>query len=475
MRDMKIRVKIRKAELNLEIDLQQQMTEGYECWKQEILQKARNVRDLKELRKLMYTLGDDFDWIESTGRWLEDAKPYEIVCVNLRLPGLEVLKDGTRPERYTLYGILAFSKAIIEKYDHLGDLERVITEKRNGHFYAWSTVGHGYVEKWPEYFPSTHSLEEFYNKVHVVFERGDHSLVLEYPKPTQIVLHKWFGNKFRVPHIIKTIRDSFVDQSLGTEFMEIEVPVITHDDLEKKLEIDWYGYAAAVIDLDQFIERAYKKLSFFQKLKHLFRKKDDPYHYLELLQIVIWNIAPKYQERYLRGLRKKLREAHEQGRIALDFSDPISRVLEKVEMLIDQTEFIQWQSFLDPKRYSKKIGIQKIEGISKVAIETVATGLSKILLKSLDDIGYPEKWSQNEKIKLAAFVGGGHVYRLLLSVLLILQKKFKFIPKLESIMEKLDKVFMSEKVEGEADQEEETEIETAKKEQKLKELEAASE
>ncbi|MHA1276074.1 MAG: hypothetical protein ACTSQI_16485 [Candidatus Helarchaeota archaeon] len=471
---MKIRVKIRKAELYLEINLQRKMTEGYESWKKEILQKARNVKDLKELRKLMYTLGDDFDWIESTGRWLEDAKPYEIICVNIRVPGLEVLKDGTRPERYTLYGILAFSKAIIEKYDHLGDLERVITERRNKLFYAWSTVGHGYVEKWPEYFPNTSSLEDFYNRVHVVFERGDHSLVLEYPKPTQVLLHKWFGNKLRVPHIIKMIRDSFVDQSLGTEFMEIEVPVITHEDLEQKLEIDWYGYAAAVIDLDQFIQRAYEKLSFIQKMKQLFRKNTDPYHYLELLQIVIWNIAPKYQEKYLRGLRKKLEEAYRQGRIEIDFTDLITRVLEKVNTLIDQTEFIQWQSFLDPKRYSKKIGLHKIEGISKVAVETVATGLSKILLKSLDDIAYPEKWSQNEKIKLAAFVGGGHIYRLLLSVLLILQKKFKFIPKLESIMEKLDKIFMSQNVEGETEQEE-SENEITRKEEKLKELETASE
>ncbi|MHA1651439.1 MAG: hypothetical protein ACTSYB_14715 [Candidatus Helarchaeota archaeon] len=472
---MKIRVKIRKGELPLEKNLQKRMTEEYESWKQEILAKARNIKDLKELRQFMYSLGDDFDWIESTGRWLERAKPYEIICVNIRVPGLETLKNGLRTERFTLYGILAFSKAIIDAYDHLGDLERVIVEKRDGHFYAWSTVGHGYVEKWPEYFPNTQSLEDFYKKVHVVFERGDHSLVLEYPKPTYTILHKWFNNKFRVPHLIKTIRDSFVDHSLGTEFIEIEVPVITHEDLEKKLDIDWYGYAAAVIDLDQFIQKAYKKLSFFQKIKQIFRKKDDPYYYLDCLQIVIWNIAPKYQEKYLRGIRKRLKAAYKEGKIDLDFWDPITKVLEKVEALIDQTEFIQWQSFLDPKRYSKKIGIRKIEGLSNVAIEAVATGLSKILLKSLDDIAYPEKYPQKEKIKLVGFVSGGHVYRLLLSIVLILQKRFKFIaPKLESLFEKLDKIFMSRRVD-EAGEEEEIQLADIEKEKKLKALEAASE
>ncbi|MFX1296087.1 MAG: hypothetical protein ACFFD2_14710 [Promethearchaeota archaeon] len=471
---MKVRVKIRKAELPLEKNLQKRMTKGYESWKGEILQKAHNVKDLKELRKLMYSLGDDFDWIESTGRWLECAKPYEIICINMRVPGLETLKDGTRTERYTLYGILAFSKGAIDKYDHPGDLERVILEKRNGHFYAWSTVGHGYVEKWPEYFPNTHSLSEFYKKVHVVFERGDHSLVLEYPKPTFAMLHKWFQNKFKIPHWMKTIRDNFVDHSLGLEFMEIEVPVITHEDLEQTLEIDWFGFAAAVIDLDQFIQRVYKKLSFWKKIKLIFRGKNNPYYYLDCLQTVIWSIAPKYQEKYLRGIRKKLKEAYNQGRIKLDFWAPITRVLNKVESLIEQTKFIQWQSFLDSKRYSKKIGIRTIEGLSRVAIETIATGLSKILLKSLDDIAYPEKYPQKEKIKLLIFMAGGHTYRLILSMILILQKRLKFLaPKFEGLIAKLDKMFMSRSV-AEAGEEEETELLKVGKEQKLKKFEESS-
>ena len=149
---MKIQVKIRKGEVPLEENLQKKMTKEYDSWKEGILDKARNLKDLKELRKLMYSLGEDFEWTESTGRWLTKAKPYEIICINIRVPGLE-----PQTERYSLYGILAFSKAIIKAYDHLGDLERVILEKRKGHFYAWSEVGHGYTEKWPEYFPDVQS------------------------------------------------------------------------------------------------------------------------------------------------------------------------------------------------------------------------------------------------------------------------------------------------------------------------------
>ncbi|NVM52783.1 MAG: hypothetical protein HWN66_03700 [Candidatus Helarchaeota archaeon] len=475
MRRMRVRVKIRKGELILEEDLQKKMTDQYQGWKEGILNKARNVKDLKELRKIMYSLGEDFDWIESTGRWLTDAKTYEIICVNIRVPGLEILKNGKRAERYTLYGILAFSKAMIESYDHLGDLERVIVEKRDGHFYAWSTVGHGYVEIWPEYFPNTNSLQEFYDKVHVMFERGDHSLVLDYPKPTFAMLHKWFKNWFKLPHWMKKIRDSFFDHAVGADFKVDEVPVITHDDLENKLDIDWNGFAAAVIELDELIQIAYKRLSFFQKIKKIFRKKNDPYYYLDCLQTVIWNIAPKYQEKYLRGIRKLLKEAYEQERIDIDFWEPITKVLTKVSELIDQTDFIQWQSFLDPKRYSKKIGIRKIEGLSNVAIETVATGLGKILLKSLDDIAYPEKYPQNTRIKLVGYVAGGHLYRLLRSMAIILQQKFKFIaPKLDSLSHKFDRVMASRKVEEEAGEEEEKELLETKKELRLKELERAS-
>lgn len=474
MRSMKIRAKIRMGELPLEEELQKKMAEGYHDWKEKILKKARGVKDLKELRELMYSLGDDFDWVESTGRWLGEAKPYEIICVNIRVPGLERLKNRKRTERYTLYGILSFSKAMIHSYDHLGDLERVIIEKRDNHFYAWSTVGHGYVEKWPEYFPNISSVEEFYKNVHCVFERGDHSLVLEYPNPTFSILHKYFKNRLRVPHIAKMVRDCYTAHALGVEFEELEVPVITHEDLEKKLEIDWYGFAEAVLELDDLIQIAYRNLNFFQKIKQLFREKDDPYHYLDCLKTVIWSIAPKYQEKYLRGLRKKMKEAYDQDRIDIDFWDPITKVLNKVSELIEQTHFIQWQSFLDPKRYSKKIGIRKIEGLSNVAIEAVATGLAKILLKSLDDIAYPEKYPQNEQLKLVGFVSGGHVYRLLRSMNMLLEKKFKFIaPKMEGLRKRFDQFMASRKVKA-AGEEEEQEILEAEREKKMKALEEAS-
>ncbi|HUX99345.1 MAG TPA: hypothetical protein VMV49_07305 [Candidatus Deferrimicrobium sp.] len=475
MQNMKIRVKIRKGELPLEVNLQKKMTEEYEIWKCEILEKARNLKDLKQLRRLMYSLGSDFDWMESTGRWLEKAKPYEIICVNLRIPGLEKLEDGKRTERYTMYGILAFSKAIVESYDHLGDLERVIIEKRNKHFYAWSTVGHGFVEKWPEYFPDTHSVEEFYSKVHVVFERGDHSLVLEYPKPTYVFYHNRLKNRLRIPHIVKMCRDCFVNRSLGAEFIELDVPVITHEDLETKLEIDWNGFAEAVVELDELIRAEYKKLSFIQRIKQIFRKKDDPFYYLECLQTVMWNFKIILQEKYLRRLRRKLKESYDQGRINTNFWDPITKVLNKLDELIDQTHFIQWQSFLDPKRYSKKIGIRKLEGLSNVAIEAVATGLGKLLYKGLDDIAYPEKWSEYEKIQLLAFVIGGHFYRLLLSIVQIIQKKFKSLaPKFDSLWAYMDRLMTSRMVSSEKGLEIDFEPEEGHKEKKLKQFEQST-
>jgi len=149
----------------------------------------------------------------------------------------------------------------------------------------------------------------------------------------------------------------------------------------------------------------------------------------------------------LRGIRNKLKETYEQGRIDTDFWDPITAVLNKVSELIDQTEFIQWQSFMDPKRYSKKIGIRKIADLSESAIEAVATGLGKILFKSLDDIAYPEHWPQRSKMKMIAFVSGGHIYRLLRSITVILQKKFQFLaPKLDGLSNRFDRIMASRKI-----------------------------
>jgi hypothetical protein len=268
---------------------------------------------------------------------------------------------------------------------------------------------------------------------------------------------------------MKIIRDSMVDHSLGTDFLEIEVPVLSHEDIEKKLEIDWYGYAEAIVELDEYIQKEYKKLTFFQKVKNIFRKKTDPFYYLDCLQRVIWNIAPKKQDKFLRGIRKKLKEAYIAEQIDLDFWDPITKVLTKVEDLIEQTNFILWQSFLDPKRYSKKIGIRIIDGLSNVSIEAIATGLGKILLKSLDDIAYPEKYSQRQLIKMVAFVSGGHVYRLICSIILIMQKKIKFLaPKFGKLLEKLDKIFLSRK--AGAGQEEEIQLIESEKEKKIAKL-----
>jgi hypothetical protein len=93
----------------------------------------------------------------------------------------------------------------------------------------------------------------------------------------------------------------------------------------------------------------------------------------------------------------------------------------------------------------------------------------------LDDIAYPEKWPQNTLIKLVAFVIGGHIYRLMRSMYVILEKKFKFItPKLEGVGRKFDGFMASRKVEAKAGEEEEIELSEAEKQKRLEKIEKSS-
>ena len=90
----------------------------------------------------------------------------------------------------------------------------------------------------------------------------------------------------------------------------------------------------------------------------------------------------------------------------------------------------------------------------------------------MDDIAYPEKYPQKEQIKLVGAVGFGHLYRLMRSMYIILERKFKFIaPKLEGIGKRFDGFMASRKLKGEAGEEEELRLSEAEKKEKLKKLE----
>ncbi|MHA1251077.1 MAG: hypothetical protein ACTSRP_13885, partial [Candidatus Helarchaeota archaeon] len=170
---MKIKIKIPRRDLEKEEYFKEKLKEQYLEWKEELLNKAKNVKDLKELRKIIDELGkEQFDWDSATGDWLERSDPYEVVCIEIRLPGLK-----NEHERHSIYGVLAFSKGLTDSFDHMGDLERLVYVKNNNNkYFSYSTVGHGYLELFPEILKGNYSFNDLLRNEEYVFEVGDHSL-----------------------------------------------------------------------------------------------------------------------------------------------------------------------------------------------------------------------------------------------------------------------------------------------------------
>ncbi len=143
---MKIKLKIDSQWLEVERQSMSKMKKNYEAWQTETLKKAREAKDLRDLREVFYQLGDRWEWDQTTGAWLSGSDPLDTIGLVLHLPGFHPTK-----ERYVLYGIMAYSKGLTDQFDHLGDKERIIIEHdtEKEHFICWSTTGHGAMDLIP--------------------------------------------------------------------------------------------------------------------------------------------------------------------------------------------------------------------------------------------------------------------------------------------------------------------------------------
>ncbi|MHA1268598.1 MAG: hypothetical protein ACTSPY_02320 [Candidatus Helarchaeota archaeon] len=434
---MKIRIKIPRRNLIKEDDFKDRVKEQYLEWKEELLNKAKNVKDLKELRNIIDELGrDNFDWETTIGDWLEKSKPYEIVCIVIRLPGL---KKGH--ERYSIYGILSFSKGMTDSFDHTGDLERLVYIKNEkGNYFSYSTVGHGYLELFPEILGNRNSFYDLIKREEYVFEVGDHSLCTERDNTKILIGRVPFIDIFRI-----------IKSNIYKDHVFREIPLLTIEELEKKLEINWYNYATEVIKLDRFINSELKTFSKFYRLKraiykfrnYISKKKEIDYLYLlYAIRSTIWNISPLKQEKLIHKLKKVINKIEITQNTKSKLLEMLDSLLFRLDNLIDPVEFLKWLVRQDVKKMRKKFDIQTINEFTQSELETLPFALYKILDKPLDDIGYPERLSPIEKGKRIIFWIGGNIYRILRSQFANLGKKTS--DKFKSVTNLIDRIAFKE-------------------------------
>ncbi|MBD3229526.1 MAG: hypothetical protein GF329_15180 [Candidatus Lokiarchaeota archaeon] len=407
---MKLKLKIPKRDLVKEIDFKERVKEQYLQWKADLLEKAKSVNDLRELRRIMDELDkNQFDWSSSTGEWLEKGEAYDIICLTIKLPGLKKNRI-----RYVIYGILSFSKGLTDSFDHLGDLERIMYIKNErGVYFAFSTIGHGYLELFPEILGQKNSFEELMSEEEYVFEVGDHSLCTERDN-TKILIGKVpFIDIFR---IIKT--------NIYKDHVYKKIPLLSNLDIEKKLEINWFNYGKEIIKIDKIIDKKIKSYSIAFRIKRAlnkafnFIKKRREIDYLYLLNAIkstLWNVPPTKQDKIVRKIIKELEKISNKKQIDEDIISLLNGLLRHLDNLVDPIEFLKWSCRQDPDKLKKKFDFQFLKDFTPSAIQTLPVAFRMILDKTLSDIGYPEKLTPTEKGKRIIFWIAGNIYRILRS------------------------------------------------------------
>ncbi|MHA1383724.1 MAG: hypothetical protein ACTSR3_08230 [Candidatus Helarchaeota archaeon] len=435
---MNVKVKLTKLDYLRELNSQLAIMEAAKRQEKLRIKKAREIGsrlqkigDLTELRKLLNTLGDDFEWEETTSRWLKNSKPYDFVCVNMRMAGLDLKK-----ERYSFWGIMSFSKAPVQTFDHLGDLERVVFEKdEDNNFHALSTIVHGVLdqlwEKIGKYEDIDHVLSD--PNIQFMFEPGDHSIYVDKPKLRVRTLG------FYIPDNFFIIRKLLAYQ----EAILINIPCITHQHLEETLSINLYEYTKLIVELDTLIHMQWKSKTFLKRVKGFFKELwakirfkpvEKTYEdYLLHLYNVLWRVPISSQAKYLRILGRLFQEGYENRKILINFEPMISKIIFALDEMNQQIQFLTWQSFSNSKKFRKRFEKTDISGLGKVAAESIPVAIDKIFTKCLDDICYPEKGTARYKIQRLSFWGGGHMYRILS---LILQRIRMFFTRTKKFIKK---------------------------------------
>jgi hypothetical protein len=402
---MKVKLKIETQWLDLERKGMMRMQERYKSWEKETLKKARDAKDLRGLREVFYELGDRWEWDQTTGAWLSGGKPLDTVGLVIRMPGLQENK-----ERYIVYAVMAYSKGLTSKFDHLGDKERVIIERdiETGHISCWSTTGHGAVDVAPIDLTSYTNLENALAECFIVAQPGDHALRLEDPASSGFL-----------PKLAKRLWEiAGGDKSYAVR----EIDVLSYKDVEELLDFRFHRYANAVIELERAwqvlkgtaADRA-REIVLDEIPKHIEEREKNTLRIIEGLLHILWFRPPIDQLGAVRRTYEDFSSEPTPTKVQQEIRPYLGELLYSLSDIIEKGKYLKWKSVIEKKEFRESDVFRDLE-LSGLAKEAVAVVLDDVLREhTLSYIGYPERATIRGKIMRILFGAAILPFRLFLS------------------------------------------------------------
>ncbi|MFW9943546.1 MAG: hypothetical protein ACFFB7_00960 [Candidatus Sifarchaeia archaeon] len=378
---MKVKLKIEEQWLELERQSMQKMLDEYRAWEQKTLKKAREAEDLGRLRDVFYELGDRWEWSHTAGAWLSTGEPLDTVGLVIRMPGLVPNK-----ERYVVYAVMAYSKGFRDKFDHLGDKERIIIERDldTGQILCWSTSGHGAMDVFPVDLSSLKSVENALDSCSLVAQPGDHALRLE--TPSEGAMMPWLARRL------------WEIAGGDMSFSVRKIDVLDWKDVEESLDFRFHRYASAVVKL----ERVWTQLrgGKFSKARevvldqvpnHIESRVTKTLRRIEGLLHILWFRPPAKQVKAVRTLYDEIRAEPTPTEAQRELQPYLGELLYSLTDILEKAKFLKWRSVLEKKEFRESDVFRNLE-LSSLAKEALGTVLEDILRDhTLAYIGYPER------------------------------------------------------------------------------------
>ncbi|MHA2140587.1 MAG: hypothetical protein ACXADC_15905 [Candidatus Thorarchaeota archaeon] len=403
---MRVKLKIETQWLDLERKSMIRMQERFKSWEQETLQKARDAKDLRSLREVFYELGDRWEWDQTTGAWLSGSEPLDTVGIVIRMPGLQENK-----ERYVVYAVMAYSKGLTNKFDHLGDKERIIIERdiKTGQLSCWSTTSHGAVDIFPVDLTSLSSVENALLSSFLVAQPGDHALRIETPVSND-----------SFPMLARRLWEIAGGDK---RFAVKEIDVLKFEDVEELLDFRFYRYAKAVVELERIwvslkgntMARA-KELVLDEIPNHIEAKEKKTLRLIEGLLHMLWFRPPKEQISAVRKTYEDFSSEPTPTDVQNELQPYLGELLYSLTDIIEKAKYLKWKSVIEKKEFSESDVFRGLN-LSGLAKEALAVALDDILREhTLAYIGYPERATIRNKVMRILFGIAILPFRLALSM-----------------------------------------------------------
>ena len=364
------------------------MLRDYEQWERQTLKKAQEAIDLRSLRKVFYELGDRWEFDQASGAWLSEGEPLDMVGLILKMPGFESTK-----ERYVLYAVMAYSKGFTQKFDHLGDKERIIVEhdKKTGSLFAWSTTGHGAMDLFPTNLSPFNSIENALQSCFLVAQPGDHALRIECPKASGL---------------FDFLTKRLWDIAGGISSFDMKsIDVLTSNDIEEYLDFKFNRYAKSVIELNRIwrnlsggaVEKAKEKV--LDKIPvHIEERNRKTLRKIEGLLHILWFRPPAEQLPAIEIMHNELSHEPTPTDVQKKLVPYIVELGYSLTDILEKSKYLKWKSVVEKKDFSSSDVFKKLD-LTQLAKEALVVALEHILCEhTLAYIGYPEQATMKNKV-----------------------------------------------------------------------------